>query len=64
MVSIYVIFLYNLTPGLGLVNSLYGNIYNIGWIPDIDPSEDPPLVIIIIFDNYFGVPFEYNGEIL
>ncbi len=52
----------NLRNGTGLVNGAQGTVYDIGWALGADPSQDPPLVVMVAFDRYTGPPYYIDEE--
>jgi len=51
----------NLWNNVGLVNGAQGVISDISWPEGSNALEDPPNVVMVVFDNYTGPAFEKDG---
>ena len=47
----------NIWDSVGLFNGAQGTVYDIDWAVGTVPLKDPPLVIMVAFDEYDGPPF-------
>lgn len=55
----------NLWTEAGLVNGAQGRVFDISWAEGANPerNDDPPRVILVVFDKYTGPPFILgNGD--
>jgi len=52
-----VMLLRNISAEMGLVNGSQGTVYDIGWAAGADVRNDPPLVVMVGFDDYDGPGF-------
>ena len=52
-----VMLLHNISAEMGLVNGSQGTVYDIGWAAGADVRTDPPLAVMVGFDDYDGPGF-------